>query len=1650
MMSKKTKTSEIKSDAEKYDKKTPREHILLRPGMYIGDVDQTKEMMWVYSDNKIVMKDITFTPGFLKIFDEGLINARDAAENDPTCTEVRIECNMEEGYISIMNNGDIGIPVEEHPEHKTLVPSMIFGELLTGSNYDDNIERTTGGMNGIGSKAINIFSKRFIVDIDDMKRNKRFHQEWKDNMLTAEKADVSKLPSKTKSSVKITFYPDFEKFHMKNLDSDHMMLFHRRAIDIAGTSHGKLKVYFNGTKIDVGNFKDYITLYLPQDSNELYYESTDRWTVGVVYRPDSNNMMVSFVNGISTYRGGTHCNYIMDMIIKSLIADIKKKEKDIKVTPALLKENLVFFINSIIVNPAFSSQTKDTLTTKADKFGSKYEPTPAFLKKLSKCGIIEQVIELAKFKENSSLKKTDGKKQVKISGIPKLEDANKAGTKESHRCTLILTEGDSAKATAMAGLGVVGRDYFGVFPLKGKMLNVREAAPAQLLANEEIKSLKLILGLKQGEDYTTQEKFNTLRYGHVLILVDQDPDGSHIKGLFMNMVHTLWPSLIKRPEFIQGLNTPIVKATKGKDVITFYNLSDYETWRETPAAHNYKVKYYKGLGTSTAMEAKEYFVDIDTKLINYFWENVDMEIKAKFSEEKISKEKISKEKNSKEKNSESEDDSDIDEDIFIPKHDDDDAIKLAFDKTRADDRKKWLMAYDRNNVLKNENKIIPYYDFIHYELIHFSNEDLIRSIPSVIDGLKPSQRKILYGAFLRGLDKDEVKVAQLAGFVSDRAAYHHGEMSLNGAIIGLAQNFVGSNNINILMPKGQFGCLDPKTPILMWDGTMKLAEDVKVKDQLIGDDGLVRNVLHITDGIDEMYKIETEHGQEYTVNSEHIITLYYKNNNIIKHKESNCIYYINYFDNKTIKAVSIKYNKDINVNNHFNKSKITKEEAYNFILNKQKEIKEKYNINKIIDIKIVDYMQLSAFSKKGLFMISNTNVIDWATKNVKIDPYILGAWLGDGNHEGNGITSADDEILKAFAIWADSINCELTHHTNGIRRKDSGYIISIGDKNHSSKTCEGCITSQKQSPICDWYFSKSSLKTYEEQSDLINDKNGVKMFYNTNPFKHLLKEMKLFKNKHIPNEYIYNDKNVRLQLLAGFIDTDGRVSKNVIEISQSKRLHENLIKELDFLCKTLGFVTSIYVTECGKTKKGEDITMLTLRIMGENIHEIPTKLPLKKINDIRNERKYAYYNYMNFTIKHIGLGPFNGWSLDGNERFLLGNFIVTHNSRHKGGSDAASPRYIWTMLDDLTTTIFNPMDDPVLKNQEEDAMPIEPEYYAPIIPMVLVNGAEGIGTGFSTKIPPYNPLEIIRNIRNIMKSKPYETMDPWWQGFEGIVNKTDDLNYEIYGMWNQDEDTITITELPVGVWTYNYKEFLEKLLEDPTPVKKDDKKKVVKKDNPFLGYKDNNTDTKVHFELTFEPGYLNGVKDIEKLLHLTKKYSNTNMHLYGPEGHIKRYETVEAIMRDYYNVRLELYQKRKKHMLDILEYQLKVISSKVRFILMVVEKKLDINNKKKVDIELLLEKNKFPMIGKNKDDTKLSYDYLLSMPIYSLSWEKIEELKELEKDKQSEYNILNGKTPEMIWSEELDILEAKYNKWYKKNLDEKNDSIGKKKKKNKK
>ena len=454
--------------------------------------------------------------------------------------------------------------------------------------------------------------------------------------------------------------------------------------------------------------------------------------------------------------------------------------------------------------------------------------------------MIERSIKLSDFKDTIGLQKTNGKKITSLRGIEKLDDANKAGSNESLKCTLILTEGDSAKALAVAGLSVVGRDYFGVFPLRGKVLNVRDIALKKVSDNHEINQLVKIMGLKFGGEKIKQKEdtLKELRYGRIMIFTDADVDGSHIKGLLINLFSIFWPELLEIPGFIISLATPILKVKKQKESIEFYTMTEFNTWKEKiDNLKQWDVKYYKGLGTSTSEEAKGYFTHFENKNICYTLCDEETDLSNK--------------------------------ELSIDK------IELAFDKKRSEDRKVWLKTYDKDNIIEQSQKKVYYHEFIDRELIHFSDYDCKRSIPCLCDGLKPSFRKILYSCFKRNLKK-EIKVAQLAGYVSENSAYHHGEQSLYDSIIGLAQDFVGSNNIELLEPKGQFGCLSPHTKILMWDGSNKRADQIEINDRLVGDDGKQRIVLDITSGIDEMYDIICENGELFTVNSQHYLTLYHK------------------------------------------------------------------------------------------------------------------------------------------------------------------------------------------------------------------------------------------------------------------------------------------------------------------------------------------------------------------------------------------------------------------------------------------------------------------------------------------------------------------------------------------------------------------------------------------------------------------------------------------------------------------------------------------------------------------------------------------------------------------------------------------------------
>ncbi|KAJ7071601.1 type II DNA topoisomerase [Mycena amicta] len=690
-----------KTASEKYSKLSHIEHILVRPDTYIGS------NMWTHdaATNKMVQRDITYVPGFFKIITDG------------TMDTLKVEVDTEAGVISVYNNGS-GIPIEIHSTENVYIPELIFGNLLAGSNFDDDEKKLTG----------------------DSKNGHKYKQTWTENMGKMSKPKITSNPN-GENWTKITFRPDLKRFHMESIDEDTTSLLRKRVYDMAGTVKD-VKVSYNNKRItNIKNFKQYVELYLmsaaekkddpdpAQAKSSLVYERvSNRWEVGFAVS-EGSFQHVSFANSIATTKGGTHVNLIADQISKSLIAAIGKKNKGATVKPAQIKNHMWIFVNSLIENPTFDSQTKEQLTLPASKFGTKPVLSDDFIKKVMKSSIIENILNWAQFKAGSAGEE-DGWHETQSN------------------CTLILTEGDSAKTLAIAGLGVVGRDNFGVFPLRGKMLNVRDAKHEQIMKNEEVQNIKKILGLQHSKVYTSTD---SLRYGRLMIMTDQDHDGSHIKGLLINFLDKFYPSLLKLDDFLVEFVTPIVRVKKGDKKIDFFTIPEFERWLEdTPGSDKWEPKYYKGLGTSTDADAREYFSHMEKHMIPF----------------------------------------------AATQEGDRDLIDLAFSKKKTEERKEWLRQFKPGTFLDHRLEEIPYSEFINKELILFSMADNIRSIPSIADGLKPGQRK------------KEMRVAQLTGYVSTVASYHHGEASLSATIINLAQQYVGSNNINLMHPNGQFGSRD--------------------------------------------------------------------------------------------------------------------------------------------------------------------------------------------------------------------------------------------------------------------------------------------------------------------------------------------------------------------------------------------------------------------------------------------------------------------------------------------------------------------------------------------------------------------------------------------------------------------------------------------------------------------------------------------------------------------------------------------------------------------------------------------------------------------------------------------------------------------------
>lgn len=753
-------------DTEQYKQLDRIEHVLLRPDLYIGSLSKRQRKTLIYSANegRIIEAEVSHSEAQEQTFIEILSNAGDNVERTRAFNVEKkghsiplgvIEVTMNEKVISVKNGG-LFIPITQS-ENGEYIPDMIFGSLLSGSSFDDSKTRTWIGRNGIGAKATNIFSKCFEVECTDTDRKLKYTQTWRNNMRDKGKPEIVKY--KGEAYTKITFSLDFPRFGEEKYDYEAMSIYAALCCHTAYTSG--VPVLFNNQEILVKSIKDYASLYFPLETPHISCKEAGNYELCVMDTP-SNSITVSFVNGTITKEGGVHVDALYAVIREFVVSVLGKSVEGMKFSKKDIAPHLSLFLSCRVKNPEFKSQIKDYLASPKVPITIPNKE----LQKMKKWKLFEILYAEVNKKHLNKLKKTDGKRCRRVD-VPKVEEANLVVQHNGSReATLILIEGDSANSYAVKFMGHVpnrkGHDIYGSYPLTGKILNTFNASIDKVYNNKVLCHLKKILGLEEGVDYSEKKNYNKLRYGGVLVMTDADNDGKHILGLILIYFMKYFKELVGIG-YLKFLRTPVVRLLKtGKK---FYTLSSFHRWAETVGdPSKYQPKYYKGLGTTP-----------------------DEHIALDYRDSKVVVFKITEESRER--------------------------LLLAFDKTKTQERKEWISRFVDKEVLEfEEYKELPIEIFIDYELISYSIENVIRAIPEAIDGLKESQRKVLFGALdifahSKG-QKKSFKTTQIASHSDMITCYKHGPQCLAGTITKMAQDFVGSNNMPYFKGEGQFGSRD--------------------------------------------------------------------------------------------------------------------------------------------------------------------------------------------------------------------------------------------------------------------------------------------------------------------------------------------------------------------------------------------------------------------------------------------------------------------------------------------------------------------------------------------------------------------------------------------------------------------------------------------------------------------------------------------------------------------------------------------------------------------------------------------------------------------------------------------------------------------------
>jgi DNA gyrase/topoisomerase IV subunit B len=570
-------TAEI---SKKYEMLDEIQHVLKRPGMYIGSTKPHQTSEWLQNiEGRFERQEIEYNPGFLKLFDEIVSNSVDESKRSSHLNQIHVTLNPKTGEISIWDNG--GIPVIVHDVQGVYIPEMIFSNLRAGSNFNDDEDRVVAGTNGVGASLTNIFSTQFQIKTSDGKNE--FHQIYRSNMSDR---STPKIKTSDKNYTEISYIADFARFGMTGIDDVHIKMIRKRLIDIAACNP-HLKIQFNNEKFRFRSFKEYADLY----TEGSFYEKSENWEI-VVAPSNAGYQTISYVNSIETKDGGTHINAIQAQIVERLRALILKKHK-VDIKPNDIRNHMMLFVNCTIINPAFSSQTKEKLITEPKDFGSTHEISDRLIKQLFASELVASILDWIERKklaeERAELRKLN--KNLSTAKILKLIDAKSRDNRGD--CTLGIFEGMSALSAVRKFRDA---QSFGAFPLKGKFLNVSEMKNTEVIKSDEVVNLMGSLGLRLGEDP------ENLRYGRILIYTDADPDGDAIAALLMNFFGRYWPELFDQGRIYRVL-TPLVVAKRGKEVISFYTKDEYQHWESKNVIKHWDVEYKKGLA---ALEDDEY------------------------------------------------------------------------------------------------------------------------------------------------------------------------------------------------------------------------------------------------------------------------------------------------------------------------------------------------------------------------------------------------------------------------------------------------------------------------------------------------------------------------------------------------------------------------------------------------------------------------------------------------------------------------------------------------------------------------------------------------------------------------------------------------------------------------------------------------------------------------------------------------------------------------------------------------------------------------------------------------------------------------------------------------------------------------------------